>query len=157
MENIKTTIKPILERYRGETGALIPVLQDIQEKYKFIPPESVEIVSDFFDIPVTRINGVITFYAQFRSEPVGEHILRICHGTACFVNGGETLLDFLKDLLGVEEGETTEDNVFTLEKVACLGCCSLAPVIMIDDEVYGKLNNKKLKEIIEKYRKKEAN
>ncbi len=146
-------LKPMLAKYKGERGVLIPVLQDIQEKYKYIPPDSVAVISKELRIPVTKINGVITFYAQFRSEPVGKYIVRICNGTACFVNNSESISDTLKEALKIDVDETTEDKLFTLEKVACLGCCSLAPVIMINDKVFGKLDSTKVKKIIEKYKK----
>ena len=152
MTKIEEGIKPIVKKYKEEVGALIPALQEIQEKYKYIPKESIEILSKEFHIPVPRINGVITFYAQFRTEPVGKHIIRVCHGTACFVNNGDSIMDTVKEILNIEVGETTEDRYYTLEQVACLGCCSLAPVIMIDDRVYGKLDSTKVKNVLKKFK-----
>ncbi len=152
MNKIEEGIKPIVKKYKEEVGALIPALQEIQEKYKYIPKESIEILSKEFHIPVPRINGVITFYAQFRTEPVGKHIIRVCHGTACFVNNGDSIMDTVKEILNIEVGETTEDRYYTLEQVACLGCCSLAPVIMIDDRVYGKLDSTKVKNVLKKFK-----
>lgn len=155
MNKVEEEIRPIVKKYKQEVGALIPALQEIQGKYKYIPAETIDILSREFHIPVTRIKGVITFYAQFRTEPVGEHIIRVCHGTACFVNNGNSIMDTVKEVLNIEVGQTTEDRFYTLEQVACLGCCSLAPVIMIDDKVYGKLDSTKVKNILKKFKESE--
>ncbi len=156
MDKIAEEIRPIIDKYQNEVGALIPALQEIQEKYKYIPKESIEILSKEFHIPVPRINGVITFYAQFRTEPVGKHIIRVCHGTACFVNNGDSIMDTIKQTLKIDIGETTKDKFYTIEQVACLGCCSLAPVIMIDDKVFGKLDSTKVKNVLKKFKEKEG-
>ncbi len=162
MTDVKTpaadikAINSILDAYSGKTGILIPLLQDIQEKFNYIPREAVELISEKFHIPYTKITGVITFYAQFRTEPVGKYIIRTCMGTACFVNGGENILDAIREALNVEIGATTGDGLFTLEKVACLGCCSLAPVVMINDEVFGNLTPQKIKTVIENFKKRES-
>lgn len=157
MSKIAEAVQPIIEKYQNEVGALIPALQDIQGKFNYIPKEAVEILSKNFHIPVTKINGVITFYAQFRTKPVGKHIIRVCHGTACFVNNGDSIMDTVKETLKIDIGETTEDKYYTIEQVACLGCCSLAPVIMIDDKVFGKLDSTKVKNVLKKFREEAEN
>ncbi|RMD59235.1 MAG: NAD(P)H-dependent oxidoreductase subunit E, partial [Nitrospirae bacterium] len=109
-------------------------------------------LSEELSIPIAQIYGVATFYSQFRLKPVGEHIIKVCHGTACHVGGAEQITITLSEMLHVREDETTSDGKFTLQRVACLGCCSLAPVIMVDDKTYGKLNPSILKNIIKRYR-----
>ena len=156
---LSTTFNPeplrkVLDEYKGEKGILIPILQKTQEIYGYVPPEAMEMISDFTKIPVSQIYGVVTFYAQFRLKPVGKHLIRVCHGTACHVGGAEKITDELVKLLKVEPGDTTEDGLFTLEAVACLGCCSLAPVMMIDDETYGRLDEKKVRKILRQYKSK---
>ncbi len=143
----------ILQKYKGEHGVLIPVLQEAQAVYGYLPERVLEEISRQLDIPLARIYGVATFYAQFRLTPMGKHVVRVCTGTACHVAGAERLSDTLQDLMGVAPGETTDDGLFTLETVACLGCCSLAPVIMIDDETFGRLNDKAVRRIIGDFRR----
>jgi len=141
-----------LWKYRGEKGVLIPLLQAAQDQYSYVPESAIHRISAVTGIPSSKIYGVVTFYRQFKLEPPGEHIIRVCDGTACHVNGSMTVLSVLKDLLGVEIDETTDDGLFTLQSVACLGCCSLAPVMMIDEETYGKLKPKTIETIIQSYR-----
>ncbi len=145
-------LREVFKEYEGEKGVLIPLLQKTQEIYGYVPPEAMEMISEFASIPVSQIYGVVTFYAQFRLTPVGKHLIRVCHGTACHVGGAEKITDALVKYLNVEPGETTEDGLFTLETVACLGCCSLAPVMMIDDETYGRLDEKKVRKILRQYK-----
>lgn len=146
-----------LWKYRGEKGALIPLLQAAQDQYSYIPESVIYRISAITGTPASEIYGVVTFYTQFRLTPPGKHIIRICDGTACHVNGSTTVINVLKDILKVDLDETTEDGVFTLQSVACLGCCSLAPVMMIDDETYGRLNPSTIKNIIKGYREEETN
>ena len=126
-------VDAILERYRPvSVSALIPILQDLQEHYGYLPEGALDHVGRALDISTTRIYGVATFYNQFRLQPLGKHLVRICRGTACHVKGSASLLDALEAELGVKAGMTTKDGQFTLETVACLGACSIAPVMMID-------------------------
>ncbi|MBP6887324.1 MAG: NADH-quinone oxidoreductase subunit NuoE [Oscillospiraceae bacterium] len=141
-----------LADYSGDKSLLIPLLQRLQEAYGWLPPDILEALSARTGIPVPEILGVATFYAQFRLRPAGKHGIRLCFGTACHVNGSETIGDALRDELGVELGGTTEDGFYTLSTVACLGCCSLAPVMMIDGEVYGRLTPDKARQIVREFR-----
>lgn len=119
------------------TGAelAIPLLQAVQEEFRYIPMEAIEHIATKTDMTETRLYGVATFYSQFRLEPVGEKIIRVCHGTACHVAGAEGVTQALEQRLGIKDGETTADGKYTLESVACLGCCSLAPVVALDDKI----------------------
>ena len=138
--------------FRGQEGKLIPILQKVQEEDGYISREGMERIHAETGVPLSQIYGVATFYAQFRFQPVGKNIVRVCHGTACHVSGAKGITEALEDALGVAVSETTEDKLFTLETVSCLGCCSLAPVIMINDDTYGNLAPKDIKKIIKQYR-----
>ncbi|MCL2227135.1 MAG: NADH-quinone oxidoreductase subunit NuoE [Oscillospiraceae bacterium] len=129
----------ILEGYSGDKSQLIPLLQKLQDAYGYLPEDIIERLSQRTGIFVSQIMGVATFYSQFRLEPVGENIVKICFGTACHVIGAENIADAICRELGIELGGTTEDRLFTVESVACLGCCSLAPVITINEETHGRL------------------
>ncbi|MFH1097008.1 MAG: NADH-quinone oxidoreductase subunit NuoE [Candidatus Desantisbacteria bacterium] len=141
----------ILFEYQGKSGGLIPVLQKAQGLYGYLSEESMTIVANGLGLKPSEVYGVATFYTQFRFSPVGEHIIRACHGTACHVSGAENITMIMADKLGVLPGNTTADMRFTLDKVSCLGCCSLAPVVMIDEDVYGRLNEDRIKEMLENY------
>jgi len=132
-------IDSLIEKYKGKKGSLIPLLQGAQSIYGYIPTAAFEKISEETGISLSDMYGVATFYAQFRLKPVGKHIIKVCHGTACHVQNADAITDAIKEALGVNDGETTPDRLFTLESVACLGCCSLAPVMMIGEETYGKL------------------
>jgi NADH-quinone oxidoreductase subunit E len=132
-------------------GDVIPLLQKLQDRYGYLPREAVLEVARRTGLPASRFYGVATFYAQFHLRPRGRHTIRCCRGTACHVRGSKELLDAIKRELDVEEGGTTKDLRFTLESVACLGTCFLAPVIMVDNDYYGRLIPKKLKSILNKY------
>lgn len=129
----------LIEKYKGKKGSLIPLLQGAQSIYGYIPTAAFEKISEETGISLSDMYGVATFYAQFRLKPAGKHIIKVCHGTACHVQNADAITDAIKEALGVNDGETTPDRLFTLESVACLGCCSLAPVMMIGEETYGKL------------------
>ncbi len=144
-----------LWRHDGAPGELIPLLQSAQEHFGYIPRRAITYISGVTNTPESTIYGVITFYSQFRLQPMGKHRIRLCCGTACHVAGAQTLLDALRDELGVEENGTTEDGVFTLFTVACLGCCSLAPAMMINDETYGSLTPAAARKIIRTIRREE--
>lgn len=145
-------VDEILERYQEESSSLIPLLQEAQEKFGYLPRKVIESISSHLNMPESKIYGVATFYAQFRFEPQGDHVVRICHGTACHVKGADNITEAVESEIGVDTGETTEDGAFTLERVACLGCCSLAPVIMVDDTAHGNLTRDKVKDVIQSYR-----
>ncbi len=146
----------LLKEWRERKGNVIPLLQKTQEIYGYLPVEAMEEIARVTGRSPAQINGIATFYAQFRFQPRGKHTLKVCHGTACHVNGADAMDTALKTDLGVEPGETSEDGQFTLEKVACLGCCSLAPVVMIDQEVLGRLNWRKLLKTVGKLKKDES-
>lgn len=132
-------LDPLIAKYKGKKGSLIPLLQGAQSIYGYIPAAVFEKISEETGISLSDMYGVATFYAQFRLKPAGKHIIKVCHGTACHVQNADAITDAIKEALGVNDGETTPDRLFTLESVACLGCCSLAPVMMIGEETYGKL------------------
>jgi NADH-quinone oxidoreductase subunit E len=140
---------------KHQSGALIPLLQSAQNSYGYIPEKIIYYISELVNVPAAEIYGIITFYSQFRLKPVGKNLIRICEGTACHVNGAKSVLSTLQDELGISIGETTDDGNFSLLSVACLGCCSLAPVMMIKDETFGNLNPDKIKRAIRKYSSKE--
>ena len=143
----------MLWQYRGEPGMLIPMLQAAQEGYGYVPTSAIERISDLTGIPEAEICGVITFYKQFRLKPLGKHVIRLCKGTACHVLGAETIGQSITDELNVAPDETTEDGVFTYMCVACLGCCSLAPALMIDDQTHGRLTPQTTRKLLRQYRR----
>jgi NADH-quinone oxidoreductase subunit E len=151
-----TKLEKILEMHSGQKGALIPILQEIQAAYGYLPEEALKTVSREIKIPLSRIYGVITFYAQFYLTPRGKHLIKACQGTACHVRGASQVLDNLSRELKVNPGGTTEDLKFSLETVACVGTCFLAPVIMINEDYYGKLTPKKAMDAVKKYFEKAA-
>ncbi|TRZ51162.1 MAG: NADH-quinone oxidoreductase subunit NuoE [Dehalococcoidia bacterium] len=143
--------RKIIKRYREKKGVLIPLLQDIQAIYGYVPQESIELIARELSIYPVEIYGILTFYAQFYLTPRGRHTIRVCQGTACHVMGGKEILDYLSDKLGIGDGETTEDDMFSLERVACLGCCGMAPVVMIDSDFYGRCTVQELDKLLDKY------
>ncbi len=149
-------LEEIMAGWNGDKSLLIPLLQELQGAYGYLPEDVIERLSKRTGIFVPEIIGVATFYSQFRLTPIGRHSVKLCYGTACHVNGAETIGGALCDELGVELGETTADGAFTLETVACLGCCSLAPVMMIDGEAYGRLTPAKARAVIKEIREKEG-
>ncbi|MFO8073809.1 MAG: NADH-quinone oxidoreductase subunit NuoE [Polyangia bacterium] len=128
----------------------IPVLQRVQEEFRYVPLEVIERIADKTEMSETQLYGVATFYTQFRLEPVGEKLIKVCHGTACHVSGADGLTESLEERLQIAEGENTPDMKYTLTSVACVGCCSLAPVVMVDARTFGKLDRKKAARIIDK-------
>ncbi len=150
-------LNPLIEKYRGKRGNLIPLLQGAQDLFGYIPREVFLIFNSKLGLNLSDMYGVATFYAQFRLAPVGKHIVKVCHGTACHVQSAPAITAAIKEALKVEDGATTEDGLFTLESVACLGCCSLAPVMMIGDDTFGKLTGKKAVKVIKDIRLKELN
>ncbi len=148
-----TQLDAVIAKYKGKKGSLIPLLQGAQDTMGYISTAAFQYLSEHSGFPVSELYGVATFYSQFRLKKAGQIIIKVCHGTACHVQNASALTDALKDELNVADGETTEDGLFTLEAVACLGCCSLAPVMMVGDETYGKLNGTKAAKIIKGIRK----
>ena len=144
-------IDEILQKYRGQDGALIPLLQEAQEIYGYLTEEVLTAISRGLKIPLSRIYGVVTFYAQFYLTPRGRHTVRVCRGTACHVRGGMSIRKTVKQFLGVEENETTPDFKFTFETVACLGACALSPVLLVDKTYYGKLTPAKVGKVLKQY------
>lgn len=152
MANIKLEeLDPIFEKYKDKKGNLIPILHEIQKKIGYLPTEVQKYVSENLGIAMSKIYGVISFYSFFNTEAKGEHTIGVCMGTACYVKGAEDILDELKNELEIEVGETSEDNKFTMTLTRCLGTCSMAPVIMIDDKVYGEVERDKIPEILNNY------
>jgi NADH-quinone oxidoreductase subunit E len=136
-----------------QKGILIPLLQSAQDFYGYIPISAIEYISEIVNIPPADIYGVVTFYSQFRLKPLGKYVIKICEGTACHVNGAKNILKMLQNDLGITLGETSDNGLFTLQSVACLGCCSLAPVIMVNDKTYGNLSPNKIQSIIKEIKK----
>jgi len=148
----KKEVDRIIAKYNGKKGALIPLLQEIQEIDRYLSKDAMRYVSEKTDVKLAQIYGVATFYTMFRLKPQGKHIIRICKGTACHVSDANSILKQLRETLKLEGYEdTTKDGMFTLMEVACLGCCSLAPVIMINDDTFGKLVPDSISEILKKY------
>ncbi len=144
-------LKPILERYKGQEDALITMIQEIQGVYGYLPEVVLTRLSREAKIPLSRIYGVVTFYAQFYLTQRGRQTVRVCQGTACHVQGCESIITAVKDAMGIGIGETTDDLQFSLETVACLGTCFLAPVMMVNHSYYGKLDSQKVKAILQSY------
>lgn len=146
--------KKIIQRYRGKKGALIPLLQEIQAAYGYVPRESVNLIADELSIYPVKIYEILTFYAQFHLSPRGKQTIKVCQGTACHVMGGKEILDYLSNKLNIDVGETTKDGLFSLERVACLGCCGMAPVVAVNNDFYGKVTIQGLGKILDEYRSK---
>lgn len=146
-EKIKL-IDEFIDEYRGVEGSLIQVLHIAQGIYGHLPSDLQEHIAEKMDIPLSEVSGVISFYSYFTTMPRGKYTIRVCLGTACYVRGAKKILDRLKDILGIDVGQTTEDNQFTLEVMRCIGACGLAPAITINDEVYKQVNPDKLKGIL---------
>jgi NADH-quinone oxidoreductase subunit E len=139
--------------FDGHAGALIPLLQSAQNTYGYVSEKAIDYISHITGIPPADIYGVVTFYAQFRTKPLGKNIIKVCNGTACHVNGAKEVYNTIQDELNINYDETTEDGNFSLLSVACLGCCSLAPVITVNGETFGRLNSQKLRKILRDFKK----
>ncbi|MBE6804379.1 MAG: NADH-quinone oxidoreductase subunit NuoE [Ruminococcaceae bacterium] len=147
-------LEPCLQKYATVPGSLITILQHAQEIYGYLPVDVILHISQRTGIKVTKIMGVATFYSQFRLEPVGKYLIMLCQGTACHVNGSLQIEKTINEYLGINDGETTADGLFTLKNVACLGCCSLSPVMMINDDTYGSLTPEKAVSIFKELQEK---
>lgn len=150
-------IREILQKSNNDPKNLIQILQDLQDEFNYLPEKLISFLSDELAISEHRVYGVATFYSQFKFIKPGLHIVRVCMGTACHVLGAQSLLDKLSRELGINSGETTSDGIFSLESVYCLGCCALAPVMIIDEDVYGNMTAAKVNKILRKYRKSNKN
>jgi NADH-quinone oxidoreductase subunit E len=141
-----------IEEWKGKPGNLIMLLHRIQEEFGYIPREAAEKLSRIVGLPLAKIYGVVTFYHFFKTTKPGKHRIAICLGTACYLRGSQDLIDETQSILNIKGEEITDDGLFSIDAVRCLGCCGLAPVLMIDNEVYGKVSKEQLPEIIAKYR-----
>ncbi|MHA1223424.1 MAG: NADH-quinone oxidoreductase subunit NuoE family protein [Candidatus Heimdallarchaeaceae archaeon] len=154
MHNQKN-LENILNKYHKDPSALIQILNELQKTEKYLPLQSLELLSKELKISMSKIYGVISFYEQFKLVKPGKHTITSCMGTACFINGANSLAQTVENSLGIKAGETSEDGLFTYEHVACLGCCALAPVVQINDEIHGKNTTAKIHRIIKKLKKQE--
>jgi NADH:ubiquinone oxidoreductase subunit E len=143
-------LREIIAEYSQQRWPLIPLVQRIQNEFGYIPPQSIPIIAEALKLFPSQVQGVISFYEQLHTQPRGKKIVRVCRGTACHVRGGKTILKLAKQNLGIEEGETTPDMEYTLETVACIGVCALAPNIVIGDRVFGHMNPKKIEQLMKK-------
>ena len=145
-------LKEVIAAHKGQDGAMMPVLQQAQEIYGYLPIEVQTMIAEGLGCSLEQVYGVATFYSWFSLEPKGKHLIRVCMGTACYVKGSADILAELERQLGIKAGHTTNDGLFTLEATRCLGCCGLAPVIVIDDDVFGRLVPADIKGVLDKYR-----
>ena len=149
-------LNDVLAKYADVKGSLISILQKTQEIYGYIPIDAVYHIAERTGSTPAKVLGVATFYSQFRFQAVGKYLIMICKGTACYVNGAERIVEAVKEELGIGDNETTADGLFSLSLVSCLGCCSLAPVMMINEDTYGSLTPDKVKKILRDIREKEG-
>jgi len=145
---VKEQLDDILSHYSGESGDLIPILQEAQGRFRYLPSEVMLEIAKFLRIPEGTVFGVCTFYAQFKFTPMGKRIVKVCRGTACHVRGATRILDEIVRRLGIEPGDTTDDLEYSLETIACFGSCALAPVMVVDDNVYGRMTPSKVAQIL---------
>ncbi|NLW30952.1 MAG: NAD(P)H-dependent oxidoreductase subunit E [Fibrobacter sp.] len=143
----------LVEKWRDKKGSLIMILHEIQNHYGFVPRDISLQLSKLLDVPLARIYEVITFYNYFKLDPPGKYTISVCLGTACYLKGAPEIVDEIKNLLNIEEGQTTEDGLFHLDVVRCLGCCGLAPVMMINGQIYGKVKRSEVVDILSRYKK----
>lgn len=147
-----SSMKKVVERYPNEKRYSLAILQDIQKEYNYIPEDALKFISEYLDMPLSKLYGMATFYKALSLKAKGKNIVTVCDGTACHVRGSSSIINELENVLNINIGETTEDGMFTLETVGCLGACALAPVMMINEKYYGKMTPKKIKEVIQEYR-----
>lgn len=152
-EAAEKSIRDICRKYNNDEGELINILHNTQEKFGYLPAEVQEYIAKEMNISVAKIYGVVTFYSFFTMTPKGEHPISICMGTACYVRGAEQVLDEFKRLLKIEVGQTTDDGVFSLSSLRCVGACGLAPVVMVGEKVYGRVSQQQVIKILEEYKK----
>ncbi len=145
-------VDEVVKRFKGRPGALIPVLEEVQGILGFLPVSVQELIAGGLGVPRAQVFGVVTFYSFFTMVPRGKHTCRVCLGTACYVRGGRAIASTLKHTLGINEGETTADRMFSLESVRCLGACGLGPVVVVDEEVHGRMKPAKIGEMLSHYK-----
>jgi NADH-quinone oxidoreductase subunit E len=148
--NVEEQVNSILSDDGGDRGELIPILQEVQHQLGYLPEEAMQRIAKFVRLSSNQVFGVATFYAQFKFTPTGRHLVHVCRGTACHVKGGPRILEAVERELGVKPGETTPNREYTLETVACIGCCGLAPTMVIDKDTYGNMTSKKVEEVFRK-------
>lgn len=146
-----TKIQAIVDRYEGDKGQLVSILQDIQTEYYYLPKEALEEVVKLLNVPMSQVYGVATFFKAFSLTPRGRHLIKVCLGTACYVRGANRVVDKMELDLGIKRKETTKDLRFTLETVNCVGCCALGPMVMIDDKYHGQMSSDKVSSLLAKY------
>ena len=151
-ETIKTRVDEILASYKGEKAELIPILQQVQQAYGYLPEEALSQIAKFVDVPECTVFGTATFYAQFKLVPTGRNVVRVCRGTACHVRGGPRILKEVEKKLGIKPGENTPDMEYALETVACIGACALAPNMVVNNKIHGNMNPKKIAPILGNYK-----
>ena len=144
-------LNSIIEKFKGKPGGLIPVLEEAQVALEYIPISVQKRIASGLNLPLSRVYGVVTFYSFFTMTPRGKHTVRVCLGTACYVRGGKALTEALEKQFGIKQGETTADRMFTLESVRCLGACGLGPVVVVDEDIHGRLKPGKVKEVLSQY------
>ncbi|MGE5473572.1 MAG: NADH-quinone oxidoreductase subunit NuoE [Ignavibacteriales bacterium] len=144
-------IKEVINKYKDTKGALIPILHEVQEIYGYLPLKVQKIISEELNVPLAEIYGVVTFYSNFITSPKGQYKIQVCLGTACYVKGSGKIIEKVSEVLGIDVGKSTKDGKFSLDAVRCIGACGLAPVMMINDDVYGQLTTDKIEGILKKY------
>ena len=144
-------LNSIIEKFKGKPGGLIPVLEEAQVALEYLPISVQKRIASGLNLPLSRVYGVVTFYSFFTMTPRGKHTVRVCLGTACYVRGGKALTEALEKQFGIKVGETTADRMFTLESVRCLGACGLGPVVVVDEDIHGRLKPGKVKEVLSQY------
>lgn len=144
-------LNDIIIKFKDKPGPLIPVLHEAQKLYGYLPEDVQGYIAEGLDVPISKVSAVISFYSLFSATPRGEHTINVCMGTACYVKGADAVMDTIKDRLEIAEGETSKDGKFTMVGMRCVGACSLAPVVTVDDKVYGKVTPEKMGEILDSY------
>ncbi|MCH3909716.1 MAG: NAD(P)H-dependent oxidoreductase subunit E [Bacilli bacterium] len=157
IEETKKGIIAICKSHKGEPSPLMPVLEEVQKKYGYIPLEVQELISSEMDIPVAEIYGVVTFYNFFSLTPKGKYVIGVCLGTACYVKNSQNILDKFQDILKIKAGETTDDGLFTIEAIRCMGACALAPAVSVNGKVYPQVSVDEVAAIVNDYKKLEGN
>jgi len=149
-------IDAIAHKHNVEPGTIIPVLQEIQDAYGYVPPVAIQRIAENTGVSASELFGIVTFYAQFRLQPLGKNLIKVCHGTACHLSGAERIAQVLEQVVGAKEGETSQDGLFTVERVACLGCCSLAPCIMVNGKAHGRLTPEAISKLLSQIKETET-
>ncbi|MFP3975296.1 MAG: NADH-quinone oxidoreductase subunit NuoE [Chloroflexota bacterium] len=152
-EYIESQTADVLSSFNGGKDELIPILQRTQQRFGYLPEPAMRQIAKFTQVPESTVFGVATFYAQFKLQPLGRNVIKVCRGTACYVRGGAQILERMEERLGIKPGETTSDLEYSLETIACFGSCALAPVVVVNDKVYGKMNVTRVDEILEDCKK----